>query len=234
MPDGADGLLFRMAPYVSFCASFCGLSRPAVRRWLGGAAAERRRVFHHRGAGAGSVRRDSGRLCVGLEMVAVRGDARGGPGGQLRSAAGHVRGRARAAGRHDGPGDDRPSCSRAGSPTGLSSTIRSRSSRSGSISPAPRPASTGPRSIWPRPKANWWPAFIPNIPACAGASSSWPNTARCSPSAGWRPSCSSAAGTARCRSAIGWLGSIATTVRRWHYLAICWACSTSSSSACWA
>ena len=23
MPDGADGLLFRIAPYVSFCASFC-------------------------------------------------------------------------------------------------------------------------------------------------------------------------------------------------------------------
>ena len=38
MPDGADGLLFRIAPYVSFCASFCGLCRLAVRRRLGGAA----------------------------------------------------------------------------------------------------------------------------------------------------------------------------------------------------
>ncbi len=37
MPDGADGMLFRIAPYVSFCASFCGLSGVAVRRRLGGA-----------------------------------------------------------------------------------------------------------------------------------------------------------------------------------------------------
>ena len=64
---------------------------------------------------------------------------------------------------------------------------------------------TGPRSTWPRPKANWWPASIPNTPASAGASSSWPSTARCSPSAGWPRSCSSAAGTGRCRSP-HWLG----------------------------
>ena len=36
--------------------------------------------------------------------------------------------------------DDRRHAGRAGSPTGSSSTIRSRSSRSGSTSPAPRPA----------------------------------------------------------------------------------------------
>ena len=104
MPDGADGMLFRIAPYVSFCASFCGyLALPFADGWVGHAA-ERRRVLHHRRAGAGSVRRDPGRLCLGLEMVAVRRHARGGPGRQLRSAAGHVRRRAGADRRHDGPG----------------------------------------------------------------------------------------------------------------------------------
>ena len=42
-------------------------------------------------------------------MVAVRGDARGGPGGELRSAAGDVRRRAGADRGNDGPGDDRRS-----------------------------------------------------------------------------------------------------------------------------
>src|SRR5437773_7237092 len=36
MPEGADGLLFRMAPYVSFCASFCGyLALPFANDWAG-------------------------------------------------------------------------------------------------------------------------------------------------------------------------------------------------------
>ena len=42
--------------------------------------------------------------CLGLQMVAVRRHARGGPGRQLRSAAGLVRRRAGADLRHDGPG----------------------------------------------------------------------------------------------------------------------------------
>ena len=111
MPGGADGMLFRIAPYISFCASFCGVHGAAVRRRLG-----RRcrlnvgRVLHPRRAGPGSVRRDPGRLRLGLEVVAVRRHARSGPGGELRSAAGHVRRRAGADRRHDEPGHDRPAC----------------------------------------------------------------------------------------------------------------------------
>jgi len=36
MPGGADGMLFRVAPYVSFCASFCGyLAIPFADGWVG-------------------------------------------------------------------------------------------------------------------------------------------------------------------------------------------------------
>src|SRR6185503_19215996 len=36
MPADADGMLFRMAPYVSFCASFCGyLALPFADDWVG-------------------------------------------------------------------------------------------------------------------------------------------------------------------------------------------------------
>ena len=141
MPGGADRMLFQLAPYVSFCASFAAYLGAAVRRSAGSAqSAERRRVLHPGRAGAGGVRRDPGRLRLGLEVVAVRRHARGGPGRQLRSAAGHVRRRAGADRRHDGPGDDRRDAARLVLRTGSSSTIRSRSSRSGSTSPAPRPA----------------------------------------------------------------------------------------------
>ena len=56
----------------------------------------------------------------------------------------------------------------AGSTTGTSSTTRSRSSRSGSTSRVPWPARIGRRSTCPRPRANWWPASSPSIPASAG------------------------------------------------------------------
>ena len=107
MPDGADGMLFRIAPYISFGAvdrRVRGDSVRGRRLSVGRPAHQHRRVLRDRRAGARSVRRHPGRVLVGVEVVAVRRHARGGPGGQLRSAAGHVRGRAGAAGRVDGPG----------------------------------------------------------------------------------------------------------------------------------
>ena len=141
MPGGADAMLFRLAPYVSFCASFAVfLALPFADGWVA-LRIEHGRVLHPRRGRAGGLRRDPGRLRLGLEVVALRRDARGGPGGQLRSAAGHVRRRAGADRRHDGPGRDRQTAVRLVHATGSSSTIRSRSSPSGSTSPAPRPAS---------------------------------------------------------------------------------------------
>jgi NADH-quinone oxidoreductase subunit H len=63
-PGGADHLLFRVAPYISFCASFCGyLALPFADNWVA-MRLERGRVLHHRRAGAGSLWRDPGRLCL--------------------------------------------------------------------------------------------------------------------------------------------------------------------------
>ena len=39
---------------------------------------------------------------------------------------------------------------------------------------------TEPRLTWRKPKVNWSPVSIPSIPVCDGACSSWRNTARCS------------------------------------------------------
>ena len=84
----------------------------AVCRQLGRRAPECRGLLRDRRAGPGSLRRDPGRLRLGLEVVAVRSHARSRPGSQLRSAAGHVRGRARADCRHHGPGDHRANAGR--------------------------------------------------------------------------------------------------------------------------
>ena len=86
MPGEADAMLFRLAPYISFCASFAVyLALPFADGWVA-PAAERGRLLHPCGGRAGSLRRNPRRLRLGLEVVAVRRHAGGGPGGQLRSA----------------------------------------------------------------------------------------------------------------------------------------------------
>ena len=107
IPEAADRPLFRIAPYVSFCAVFCSYLGAAVCRRLGRLAIRDRRVLHPGRDGAGSVRRDPRRIFLDVEMVALRGDARGRASDQLRNPAGPVRGRAGADRRHDGLGDDR-------------------------------------------------------------------------------------------------------------------------------
>ena len=78
MPEGADGFLFKIAPYVSFAASIAAFIAIPFRRWrlsLYCSTPERRRVLRAGRAWPGSVRRDSCRLFLGLEVVAVRCDA---------------------------------------------------------------------------------------------------------------------------------------------------------------
>ena len=100
------------------------LALPFANGWVRSAAGYGRLLHPGRGR-AGGLRRDPGRLCLGLEVVALRGDARGGPGRQLRNPAGHVRRRARAAGRHHGPGRHRQRPGRLVSATGSCFTTRS-------------------------------------------------------------------------------------------------------------
>ena len=96
MPGEADRFLFKIAPYVSFAASFAAFMALPLRSRsvsLGRYPRERGRLLHPGRAWAGGLWGDPGRLFVGVEMVAVRGHARGGPSRQLRSASGPVRGR---------------------------------------------------------------------------------------------------------------------------------------------
>lgn len=66
MPAGADGMLFKLAPYVSFCASFCGFHRSAIRVRFCWPTAQRGRFLCRCGAGLGGVWSDSGWLCIGF------------------------------------------------------------------------------------------------------------------------------------------------------------------------
>jgi hypothetical protein len=95
MPQGADGMLFRVAPYVSFCASFAAfIGLPFAFDMVG-------------------LRLNVGVFYViavlGLEVfgVILASDARGCPGRELRGASGHVHCRASHARRDNGSGDDR-------------------------------------------------------------------------------------------------------------------------------
>ena len=90
MPDDADQLLFRLGPYIASAPAFAafialpfgnGWRRPSdlnVGRLLHAGRACRREVFGVILAG----------YALGQQVVAVRRHARGGPGGQLRSADG--------------------------------------------------------------------------------------------------------------------------------------------------
>ncbi len=216
MPEGADAMLFRSGPVHQLLRVVLRLPGAAVCRRLGGRADERGRVLHPRRAGL---------EVFGVILAGYASASKWSLFGAMREAAQVVSYEVplgmcvvvpvMIAGTMDLVTIGQ--MQQAGSPTGSSSTTRSRSSPSGSTSPAPWPASTGRRSTWPRPKASWWPASTPNTPASAGASSSWPNTARCSPSAAWRRSCSSAAGTGRSRSPTGWAWPARRT-RCLHYL----------------
>ena len=107
MPEGADEFSVQARPLRQLLRIAGGVhGHPVCWRRLSvcRTASERGRVLHPGRAGLGSIRRHSGRLFVGLEMVALRGHARSGPGGQLRSAARHVRCRSRTDCRVDGPG----------------------------------------------------------------------------------------------------------------------------------
>ena len=118
--------------------------------------------------------------CVGLEVVALRGDARGGPGRQLRSPAGSVRRGAGDARRHDGPGDDRQHAGglviwnwhRLPRPVHVRRLLGLLHLRDGERQPRPVRPRRGRERAGRR-------ASTPSTPASAGASSSWPSTRRC-------------------------------------------------------
>ena len=94
IPDDADHFLFRLGPYIAFCASFVAFLALPFGNGLVGLGIEHRRVLHARRHVQRGVRHHPGRLRLRQQVVAVRRHARGGPDGQLRSAAGHLRARA--------------------------------------------------------------------------------------------------------------------------------------------
>ena len=195
IPGEADHFLFRLAPYIAFCGSFVAfLALPfgnfvvaenlnvAVFFMLAVMSTE---VFGVILAGYGSASKWSlfGGIREAAQMVSYE------------VPHGHVRRSPRDRCRNAEPEHDWPAA-------GWLDLALVRLSRSVHvrrvlylISLAPRPAASGRRSIWPKPRANWWPGSTPNIPGLRWSCSSWPNTAACSPSAASPPSCSSAAGT---------------------------------------
>ena len=157
IPAGADRLLFRLAPYISFAAPFTVLlAMPFANGWA-------------------PLQLDSAAFFVlavaGLEVFGVI------LGGYASASKWSLYGAMREAAQvvsYEIPlglcvvvpvllagsmdlvviGKPRP----AGSAIGSSSTTRSPSAHSGFSSPAPPRASTAPPSTFPRPKANWSPA----------------------------------------------------------------------------
>ena len=73
-PKDADAVLFRLAPYVSFCASFAAAARRCRLLTVGlRTRSGRRRVLYSCRAGSRGVRRDLGRLCLGTSKWSLFG-----------------------------------------------------------------------------------------------------------------------------------------------------------------
>ena len=118
VPAEADALLFRLAPYISFCASFAVyLALPFADGWVG-QRLNTAVFFILAVAGLEVFGVILGGYASGSKWSLFGGHAGGGPGGQLRGALGtHGRG-ARAGGREHGTRSPSARCSRAGSPPG--------------------------------------------------------------------------------------------------------------------
>ena len=99
-PDVADAFLFKLAPTLGFCATFCGfLALPFASGLVGhpvGVAA----FFVLAALSAEVVRGPARRVRFGQQVGAVRRHPGGGPGGQLRGTPQPVRGGAGVPGRN--------------------------------------------------------------------------------------------------------------------------------------
>ena len=137
------------------------------------------RPAHRRPVPAGHVvdrrlRRDAGRLVVGLEVPAARLGAGVGPDGVLRGGHGPGRGRRRARPPARSPPTTSSPPRTASSSWNICLARASCPSSSSSSPPPPRP--TGRRSTWSRPSRSWSAASTPSTPRSASPCSSWPSS----------------------------------------------------------
>ena len=156
MPAAADGLLFRVAPYLSFCAAFVPfLALPFAPGW----------VVQPLDTAAFFILAVGGLEVFGVILGGYASGSKWSLYGAMREAAQVVSYEiplgmcvvvpVLMAGTMD---LTEIAKQQAGWFTIGTSSIRSPSSPSSSIWSAPRPARIAPRSTCPRPRANWWPA----------------------------------------------------------------------------